>query len=175
MVGARGGVLQSPDNQSFGAPDPAVDVFAVAENADSVWAGGQDLFRVGTSTVLSPFAENDDKIRALAGDGARVWVGSDDQGIARIEGTELADVYTEADDLPTNKIRAMAVDSAGDLWAATDRGVVRYKNDRDVWVPMAEAAGLDGFVDVVGVAVQETADSRIVVIGAPSGTAILGR
>jgi hypothetical protein len=175
MVGARNGVLQAPDNLSFGAPDPAVDVFAVAENAESVWAGGQDLFRVGTATVLSPFAEDDDKIRALAGDGARVWVGSDDQGIARIEGTTLADVYTEADDLPTNKIRALAVDSAGDLWAATDAGVLRYKNDRDVWVQMAEAAGLDGLVDVVGVAVEETADSRFVVIGAPSGTAILGR
>jgi hypothetical protein len=175
MVGARGGVLQAPDNQSFGEPDPAEDVFAVAENAESVWAGGRDLFRVGTATVLSPFGEDDDKIRALAGDGARVWVGSDDQGIARIEGSTLADVYTDVDDLPTNKIRALAVDSAGDVWAATDKGVVRYKNDRDVWVTMAEAAGLDGFVDVFGVAVQEAADARFVVIGASNGTAILGR
>ncbi len=174
IVGARDGVLQAPDNEIFGDPDPVGDVFAVAENAESAWAGGRDLFRVGTTTVLSPFGEADDKIRALVGDGARVWVGSDDQGIARIEGSEVADVYTDVEDLPTNKIRALAVDSTGDVWAATDTGVVRYKNDRNVWVPMAEAEGLDGFVDDFGVAVQETADSRFVVVGASAGIAVLG-
>ena len=174
MVGGRDGVLQAPDNQSFGPPDPVEDVHAVAENAQSAWAGGQDLFRVGTAASISPFGENDDKIRALVGDGDRVWVGSDDQGIARIDGTAVAAVYTQDDQLPTNKIRALTVDSAGDVWAATDKGVVRYKNDRDVWVTMDEAAGLDGLVDVFGVAVQETEGERLIVIGAGSGIGILG-
>ncbi len=174
MVGARDGVLQAPDNQSFGQPNPVEDVHAVAENTESAWAGGRDLFRVGAAGSISPFGEEDDKIRALVGDGDRVWVGSEDQGIARVEGSAVAAVYTLDDQLPTNKIRGLAVDSAGDVWAATDKGVVRYKNDRDLWVTMAEPAGLDGLVDVFGVAVQETEDSRFIVIGASSGLGILG-
>ena len=135
----------------------------------SGWRPG--LFRAAPPRP-SPFAEADDKIAlpatALASGSAATIRASPASRATRWP------TVKRGHDLPTNKIRALAVDSAGDLWAATDAGVVRYKNDREVWVPMAEAAGLDGLVDVVGVAVQETADSRFVVIGAASGTAILG-
>ncbi|HKE16813.1 MAG TPA: PKD domain-containing protein [Kofleriaceae bacterium] len=172
MVGGKDGVLSSLDNNTFGAPNPEVDVFAVADNADGSWAGGSALFRVGGS-MFSPFPDADNKIRALVGDGDLVWAGSDGQGVARFDGAD-ATVFTEADGLPSNVIRALAVESSGDVWAATAVGVARYKQDRKVWVKMADQAGLTGLLDATGIAVLEAGGERQIAVGAGGGIAILG-
>jgi hypothetical protein len=174
LIGHSDGVLSSSNNEVFEPAKPDGDMFAVADNADGGWVGGDDLFRVGSGEEFSPFDEADDKIRALAGAGNLLWVGSDDQGVARFDSdTGVAEVFDKADGLPSNKVRALAVDSAGDVWAATDKGVARYKSDRGVWITMDEDAGLEGLVDVFGIAVLESNGQRVVALGASGGIAIL--
>lgn len=176
IAGSDDGVFGSPDNLTFSAPDPDQEVFAVAQNADGGWAGDRALLEVDTGESFFPFADNDDnKIRALAGDGDRVWVGSDNQGIALFNGAIGEQVFTEAEGLPSNKVRGLAIDAAGDVWAATDRGVARFKSDRQKWIAMGAEAGLDPMLqNTVGIAVLEEGGQRHVVIGASGGIAILG-
>ena len=175
MVATRDGVLAAPDNQTLGAPSPASDVFAATENAAGGWAGGDDLLRVPDGAPFSPFVDGNNKIRALAGDAEEVWVGSDDQGIALFDSADsTAQVFTlEQDGLPSDKIRGLAIDGA-DVWAATDKGVARYKRDRGLWITMDEAAGLEGLVDVKGVTVLQVEGRRTIAIAAGGGIATMG-
>jgi len=175
LIGADQGVLQAPDNESFSEPSPPERVHAVTESAVGAWAGGEDLFLVGSAASISPFGRDDDKIRALAGEGSRVWVGGDDQGIALLEDSVIAARFNVDDGLPSNRIRALAIDVGGDVWAATDKGIARYKNDRGVWLTMDDQmAELEGLVDVSGIAVLDAGGQRLVAIGAGGGIAIMG-
>jgi PKD domain len=177
LIGHRDGVLRSANNEDFENSEPSEDIFAVT-GADGGWAGGRDLHRVGNEAEFSAFPEPDDRIRALAGAGDLVWAGSDNQGVARFNtGTGRADVvYTAPGDLPSNAIRALAVENNGDVWAATDQGVARYKRDRDVWIAMGEDTQLEGnLLDVSGIAVLQAGGKRVVAIGTAGGIAILSQ
>jgi PKD domain len=174
-VATRDGVFVAANNQTFGPAVLAVDTFAVAENSEGGWAGGNELHDLAGGAPFLPFGDGNNKIRALAGDAVRVWAGSDDQGIARFtSGAETAPPFTVADGLPSNKIRALAVDSESDVWAATDKGVARYKRDRAIWVSMEAEAGLEGITDVHGIAVLDSGGQRVIVIGANGGVGALG-
>jgi hypothetical protein len=173
-VATRDGVFVAPDNQTLAATLLVGDFFAVAENTAGGWAGGDQLFTVADGTPSDPFQTPDNKIRALAGDDVRVWAGSDDRGVARVPSSGAADIFTVDQGLPSNKIRNLVVDSEGDVWAATDQGVARYKRDRGVWVSMEESSGLEGVANAQGIAILEDGSRRLIVAGGTGGIAVLG-
>jgi hypothetical protein len=174
-VATREGVTVAADNLTFGAPIAIGNAAAVTENPEGGWAGDAQLFRLSDRAQFSPFGESNNRIVALAGDARRIWVGSDDNGVARFDSaSRQADVFTESDGLPSNRVRALAVDSSSDVWAATQDGVARYKRDRGVWVSMGEDAGLGDLTDLRAVAVLEGDGQRLVVVGANDGVAVLG-
>ncbi len=170
------GVAVAADNLTFGAPIPVGDVVAVTENPESGWAGREQLFRLSDQVQFSPFGGGNNRILALAGDDQRIWVGSDDRGIARFDTSSgKADLFTvEQGGLPSNRVRDLAVDSSHDVWAATQNGVARYKRDYAVWVSMGADAGLSGLTDLRAVTVLEVGAQRLIVVGANDGIAILG-
>ncbi len=62
-------------------------------------------------------------VSALAVQGAQLWVGTT-EGLYRLNPTDGSQVqYTTADGLPDNRVRALAVDRQGRLWAGTEAGL----------------------------------------------------
>ncbi|HUS68934.1 MAG TPA: two-component regulator propeller domain-containing protein [Kofleriaceae bacterium] len=164
------GVSVTANGTSFAAPISEENVFAV----DGEWAGGAELHLLAQPGTVMPFGAGDNRIRAVLDTGGGVWVGSDDAGIARVTaGGSLADGPFVMPELPSNKIRALVADADGDVWAATDAGVVRYKQDRGAWFAMGAAQGLTGALDVRALAVGHSLGRDFVIAGTSTGLAIL--
>ena len=177
------GMATAADNQTFGDPfvPPATTMHAVTAGGGQRWAGASRLYDLdagGTST--DPFGGvPDSKIRHLAIDVANdeLWVATLDIGIARVDNTTRATIatYNQVNTVPltTNKLRQTAVETtgrfAGDAWVATDKGVARYKRDRDTWVLMGNGFGLNGNNDVRSVAVDEADGRRAIYAGTSNG------
>jgi hypothetical protein len=86
--------------------------------------------------------------------------------------------YTDIDSgLGANTIRALQVETegpyAGDVWAATDRGVSRYIRQRDTWIHMDEDNGLAGHVDVRALAIDTSENRRVIYGGSSAGVIYL--
>ena len=164
------GVTVTANGTSFGAAILEQPVYAV----DGGWAGGAALHRLGGGGAGMPFGGGDNKIRALLDAGADVWAGSDDEGIVRLDADgNVVDGPFASPPLPSNKIRALVRDEDGDVWAATDSGVVRYKQDRKAWFAMGTAQGLGGALDVRALAMGESLNGAFVIAGTSSGLAVL--
>lgn len=68
----------------------------------------------------------DAKVFSVAVDGDRVWAGTEN-GLALIENSKVAKVYTTADGLPNRVVSGVAVDpKTGDLWLATFGGLSQF-------------------------------------------------
>lgn len=180
-VATDAGAAISPTSDGpFNAPILTVDVDAVGENQDGGWAGRDSLFSLSDpATPLTPFGSGNNQISGLAGDASRLWIASDGQGVARLDG-DVVEVFTPentAAKLPTDRVRAVAVDDDRDIWVATQSGAARYKRDRMVWVPMAAASGLEGMTDLRAVAALggATRDTRVVAVASNGFVAILRR
>jgi hypothetical protein len=180
-VATDSGAAVSPtSNGPFDEPLVTEDVDAVGENQDGGWAGRDSLFNLADpATPLKPFNGGNNQISGLAGDAARLWVASDGQGVARLEGADVA-VFTPentANKLPSDRVRAIAVDEDRDVWVATQSGAARYKRDRAIWVPMAAASGLEGMTDLRAVAAlgDATGDARVFAVASNGFVAILRR
>jgi ligand-binding sensor domain-containing protein len=118
----------------------------------------------------------DNRILAIAGDDDQLWVGGDDKGVALFDtnGLVSSETFLTADGLPSNRVRALSLDAAGDVWAATQAGVARYKRDVEAWIPMTASAGLDGLTDLVAVSATTDGGDRVVVVAGNDGVALLG-
>lgn len=164
------GVTVTANGTSFAAAISEENVFAV----DGAWAGGAELYLLAQAGTKTPFGAGDNKIRAVLDSGGDVWVGSDDAGIARLDaGGAVAEGPFVMPELPSNKIRALVEDADGDVWAATDAGVVRFKQDRRAWFAMGAAQGLTGALDVRALAVGHSLGSDFVLAGTSTGLAVL--
>jgi hypothetical protein len=167
------GVILSVDNQVLAEPIAVGSRTAVGTNAIGGWAGAADLVRLTDQMVFHPFGPDDNKIQGLAGDEDRVWACSDERGVARIDSSGQADVFTEASGLPSNRARAVAVDAAHDAWVATQEGAARYKRDRAAWVAMGAEQGLEDTTDLRAVAAATDGAGRIFAVAAGNGIAVL--
>lgn len=145
------------------------DSFAVGIAGGDAFAGGASLFPLPDGDSIDVFSGGNDKIRALAGAGQVVWIGGEDKGIARLVGGAIDELFDQSGALPTNAIRALAVDELGDVWAASDEGVLRYKADRKVWLTMGVGAGLGQRLDLAAIAADRAIDRRGVFAGGPAG------
>jgi hypothetical protein len=176
VIATRNGVSAAPDNQNFEAPLIANNSFALTRGGSGGWAGGARLFQLPDGTPFDLFGVGDNKIRALLDVDGEIWVGTDNLGLVRFDpGTgTVSDIYTAADDgLPSDKGRAIAVDTTGDVWVATDKGVARYKRDRDLWVALGGASGLGDAIDVTAITAVGTGAARAVIAGTRTGLALL--
>jgi len=174
LLATRDGVTEAPDNQTFEAPIITTQSFALTRGASGSWAGGARLYRLEAGTDFDLFGTADNKIRGLLDVGGAIWAGSDDGGVAVFDsGTdEVTGTFTTADGLPSNKVRAIAVDSTGDVWVATAAGVARYKQDRGLWVAMGAATGLDS-IDVTAIIAAGTGPARKIIAGTRGGLVLL--
>jgi len=66
-------------------------------------------------------------IRAIAADSeGNLWIGGDSGGLCRFRAGEFT-CFTAQDGLPSNSIRVIRQDRAGDLWIGTNDGLCRYR------------------------------------------------
>jgi hypothetical protein len=175
VLATRDGVVAAPDDQTFGPEILDTDASAVTYGGSGGWIGGDQLYRLTDQVSFDVFGAADNKIRSLLEVDGEVWAGSDGLGVAVFDSAteEVVDVFTvEAGGLSNNRARDIAVDTGGDLWVATARGVARYKRDREVWVAMGTAAGLDN-LDLHAIGTFGNGSGRSVVVGSREGIAIL--
>ena len=174
VLATRDGVVEAPDNQTFEAPLITAQSFAVTRGGSGGWAGGAKLYQLPAGTEFDLFGVDDNKIRALLEVDGEIWAGADDPGVAVFDpGTlTVTSIFTTANGLPSNKVRAIAVDTTGDVWLATDRGVARYKQDRAVWVAMGAGTGI-GSIDVRAVTAVGAGAARKIIAGTHDGVSLL--
>jgi ligand-binding sensor domain-containing protein len=83
-----------------------------------------------SSAVWRTYAHGDD-VRTISVQGSMVWAGTAGGGLVRWE--PGADTFTQflrpQDGLPGNAVRDVALDTAGNLWVATDRGLGKRAAD----------------------------------------------
>jgi hypothetical protein len=107
----------------------------------------------------------------VAGADATLWMADDGGGIARRD-DDGTTPYGIADGLPAIEVRALAIErtgrAAGDVWAATRRGLARWKADRGVWIGFGNEQGLQGFLDLRAVAIA-AGPTRAVYAGGAAG------
>lgn len=179
VIATRDGVSAAPDNQTFEAPLITASSFALTRGDSGAWAGGTVLYRLPDGTefdVFEPGGNGDNKIRALLDVEGQIWAGSDGFGVALYDpaASDVLDIFTAAaDDLPSDKARSIAVDTTGDIWVATDKGVARYKQDRALWVPMGAASGLDTAIDIQAIETAGSNAQRKIIAGTRQGVALL--
>ena len=175
VLGTKDGVTAAPDNQNFEAPLIVANTFAVTHGDSGGWAGGARLYRLPDGMEFDLFGAADNKIRALLDIDGVVWAAGDDLGIALFDpgAAAVTRVFTGDDGLPSEKVRAIAVDDDGDVWVATQMGIARFKQDRQVWVPMASASGLGSATDATAMAAVGAGDARKIIAGTKDGVALL--
>lgn len=156
------GVTTAPDGATFAgaiAPPPTV-VEAIGAAPGTTWLGGIHLWALDRAGVdLDPFgvsAGGDSKIRdiAIADDGP-MWLASDALGAAVADAAtgEVTARYTMADGLPSDNVRAVAVDGRH-AWLATKSGAARFNADRGQWIAMGAQSGLEDRTDLKSIVVD---------------------
>lgn len=183
-VATSKGLTETVDETSFNGdlePNNDQNVRSVTSGGGKYWAGGRLLYDLGTMTNLTPFGgtdSDDNKIVTLTVDVTNddLWVGSDDRGIARVNNANGMPRGTYDDTnsgLATKKIRHLRVETegryAGDVWAATDKGVSRYIRARDAWVTMGDNHGLNSNLDVRAIAIDAVGGRRVIYAGTTNG------
>jgi ligand-binding sensor domain-containing protein len=136
----------------------------VAEPNGRIWAGtdlGLSFFEGQEWQIVLAPMEADSTItrsfvKALALDQqGGLWIGTEGAGLSRLDLSEPASIvessliefdqaawktYTEGDGLLSNRISALAIDQAGQVWAGTPFGLSRFDGQR--WTNFTQAGGL---------------------------------
>jgi hypothetical protein len=183
-LATKAGVTTSTDNISFSSAFRAGTRFdATARGGGQHWAGSVDLYDVDSDgatvvDVLGNGVGTDDKIRALAidTDNDELWVASDDKYVVRVDNTTgaiIASYIHSSSDVVDGRMRELAVEtsgrSRGDVWVATDKGLARYKRDRNLWILIAGPQGLGMLTNVKAVAIDDAGGRRAVFAGTTKG------
>jgi ligand-binding sensor domain-containing protein len=134
---------------------PPHDVFALAIQDDSVWAGGQDgVYRLDRESgeILEKLERDPpiEHVRALLvdQDGA-LWIGSY-QGLFRYDAGGWS-TYTSETGLPDTRVNALQFDRNGRLWAGTWGGAAILEDGR--WHVLQSQDGL--LADMVNVLLED--------------------
>ena len=129
-----------------GAPS---SVYALAQSADGMlWIGATTGLYQFDGVRFEPFeppagvALPSLTVSALLAlpDG-KLWIGYTRGGASVLASGRLVS-YGEADGMPSGGVTALAVDSTGDIWAATTTGLGRFRNGR--WQRIGPESGYPG-------------------------------
>lgn len=81
---------------------------------------------------------------ALAGD-SLVWIGTQGGGLGRLDvATGTVRFYTTEEGLPDNNVFGVVADDRGNVWATTNRGIVRFDPLMEAFWVFREDAGAQG-------------------------------
>ncbi len=166
------GIYSSVDGATFQTESNA-NSEAVASTPGKRWAGNSALTDLGPTDdslddIVYDVFNGDGRIKEIIVVGNELWIASDDLGVARVDpAAPLTDpiLYTAPSDLPSSGARDLAVDSLGDVWAATKEGVARYKADRGVWVILDQNVVGFGRDRLDAIAIDESNGRRAVYVG----------
>ncbi|MBI4660175.1 MAG: hypothetical protein HY735_15150 [Verrucomicrobia bacterium] len=123
-------------------------VLSIGEDrSGTIWVGtehppGVHQFQTGTSERFIEIRKfpKDCAIRVIFADHENnLWVGTDGGGLHRYRDGQVT-VFTAADGLPSNLVRAVEQDREGTIWAGTGGGLSRYRDGR--WVNYTTKDGL---------------------------------
>lgn len=134
---------------------PPHDVFALAEQRDTLWTGGQEgVFRLDRgSGALIEELEHDPPLEhvwaLLVDQGGALWVGHH-AGLSRYE-DGIWQEYSQDNGLPDNRVNALMLDRDGRLWVGTWGGAA--VRDGEGWEVITAADGLAD--DMVNVMLQD--------------------
>ncbi|MDQ1581897.1 MAG: hypothetical protein QOD05_2672, partial [Microbacteriaceae bacterium] len=129
-----------------GAPS---GVRALAQSADGMlWIGAAtglyqfdgvrfELIEPPTGVALPSLSVN----ALLALPNGKLWIGYSQGGASLLARSRVVS-YGERDGMPAGTVTAFAVDSAGNIWAATTTGLARFRDDR--WQRIGAESGYPG-------------------------------
>lgn len=169
VIAGQRGVYSSSGSALFGPVDTTIDARAIINVGTDFWIGSDDdlgLHKRPGSDSFDIFAGND-KPRRIILVNNQLWIASDDRGVAQVNPADPNDktVYNQAgDDLPSDRVRFLASEASGDIWAATDAGIARYKADRDLWVTF-DQDGLEDYLDARAIAIDVSNGQRTIYVG----------
>lgn len=92
--------------------------------ARGVVLAGDRGARDGRGAALLAPGLPDGDVSSLARDGEDLWIGTFRAGLARVRGGAVVETFDERSGLVDDRVNRLAIDGEGDLWIATDRGVV---------------------------------------------------
>ena len=112
------------------------DVRRIVRDGDNLWIAsfGGGLIKYNTVTgAKTHFLRTNSGIPshllkgvAIAKDG-KIWIGTNDRGIASFDGNTWVSYTKELNGLPSNTITSLVIDSKGVLWAGTELGLIKYE------------------------------------------------
>lgn len=144
----------------------------VTQAGDTTWVLGDALHDLDAPATFPVIAGGEPTGLAADLDGEGVWVGNEMMGAAHVTRAGAGVDVTLVSGLATDKVRAFAVEpdgrAAGDVWVATQKGLARWKLDREVWVLYGNNQGLTGHLDLRAVAVA-SGSARAVYAGGAAG------
>ncbi|MCW5898235.1 MAG: hypothetical protein KIT10_03110 [Flavobacteriales bacterium] len=74
----------------------------------------------------------------------RLWVGTEGQGIIVLEKDREVNRFSLAEGLLSNTIRALGVDTRGNVWIGTNKGLNMWRHKQDGFIAFTERAGFTG-------------------------------
>ena len=156
------------------------EVNAIEESGTKIWLGtalglkcidnrtweltGEEVWsRPGLHVAVSALCLEGDSV---------LWVGKRDCGLTRVDlaSDNTRNFVKDADGLPSDRIRAVYVDSRSWVWAGTTQGLCRLSADRDKWILYGEE---DGFTEEGVQTIGEDSDGNMW-IGTASGIVRMG-
>jgi hypothetical protein len=173
----------SMDYVVFAAGVDIAGATTLGTQGNDLLAGGTALFRldeagdtIETLEIFNQGVNDPDVIAALFVDtDGLLWIGSDaglnDTGIGVIDNF---DDNTVTPHLLGQQIRAIAQDSAGDMWVASAAGVHRFKSDWGIWIDVIVKHGLAD-LDVKALIVDEAGGRDRIIVGTATDVFILDR
>ncbi len=131
VVGSFGGGVWGFDGRRFAAmagipTDARVQTLALG---DAGWLAGTPEGVVGHGAPSTPVTLPDNDLSALARTSEGLWIGTFDHGLVLRRDDGTFETFDEAGGLLDDRINRLAVDAEGDLWVATDRGVVERRSE----------------------------------------------
>jgi hypothetical protein len=167
--------------QFTGAIRPNGDIaVALATSAERRLAGAGRLYDLDTDAVYDFGLPGPDVLTMVIDDANDVlWASNDYAGVAEFDLTTNTGIWVHdtSDGLGSRQVPALALETqgahAGDVWAATDRGVSRYISRRRTWIHMDENQGLVGHTDVRALAIDAGLGRRTIYAGSAAGVAYI--
>jgi hypothetical protein len=142
--------------------DDSIPALVEAEELSPVYyAGGKSLYDLSANAKQSLTSGND-MMRGLAFDRARslLWAATSGSGVVGLDRSPgvlpfptLYPLKVGVYDMPSDTVRAIALDPDGDLWMATAQGIARFKRDRATVIKFDGTAGVSD-LNLLAVAVE---------------------